>query len=228
MSGGFWEWVIRSDAGLAVRVGVGVSILGVLAVAEIRRRGREARRWREYLFLLFAAGVAMAYGVVNDLITAGISWEYYYYGKGLDVVLGATVPPAVGALRWEAAVVGMKSTWTAGLIGGVALLIANNPRKGREQLPYGALCGLVPMMVAWAGLWAAVLGVVGYMGFLARFSGDFAELVREDLFRPRRFMCVYGIHLGGYVGGLIGAIAGVVWIVRKRGGGKGIASCGRG
>ena len=37
-------------------------------------------------------------------------------------------------------------------------------------------------------------------------------MVRRNEFRPFRFMAVYGIHLGGYIGGAIGAVMAVISI----------------
>jgi hypothetical protein len=41
-------------------------------------------------------------------------------------------------------------------------------------------------------------------------------MVRRDEFRPYRFMAVFGVHLGGYVGGLAGTIAAAGMIFHKR------------
>jgi hypothetical protein len=61
-----------------------------------------------------------------------------------------------------------------------------------------------------------VLGVIGYLGGLAPLSEDFREMVRHNEFRPYRFMAVYGIHLGGYVGGALGTILAIISIRRRR------------
>jgi hypothetical protein len=60
------------------------------------------------------------------------------------------------------------------------------------------------------------LGVIGRAGGLVPFNDDFRMLVRDDMWRPYRFMTVYGIHLGGYVGGLLGAIVAAISIQRER------------
>ena len=41
-------------------------------------------------------------------------------------------------------------------------------------------------------------------------------MIAVDQWRPKRFMSVYGEHLGGYVGGLLGTTIAVVRIVRER------------
>src|SRR5437763_16864125 len=117
-----WNW-LKSDASLPARITAGATIFLWLALLDIRRHGvRRATRWREYAILLVAVLAAMAYGVINDLLTSRLSWEYFYYGKGLDSVLGPRTPPDPHRLAWEAGKVGLKATWTAGLVIGVAIL----------------------------------------------------------------------------------------------------------
>ena len=56
----------------------------------------------------------------------------------------------------------------------------------------------------------------GYAGAFTFLSTDFHEMLRRDEFRPRRFMLVFGLHLGGYVGALLGTLAAVVQVRRNR------------
>ncbi len=216
MDNPFWQWLLHTDGGLMVRVGAGAAIFAVLAVVDYRRNGPAATRWREYLFLLAAAGIAMVYGVVNDQITAAISWEYFYYGKGIDSVLGSAVPPPMASLRWEAAKIGLKATWSAGLIVAVVLLFANNPSRRWPQLPMKMLYRLLAILLVGPVLGAMAGAVLGWMGVVAHFSPDLTDVIRLDLWRPRRFLCVYGIHLGGYIGGLAGMLTAAIWIRRQR------------
>jgi hypothetical protein len=41
-------------------------------------------------------------------------------------------------------------------------------------------------------------------------------MVQHDEFRPYRFMAVFGVHLGGYLGGLIGMMLAVGWMLKQR------------
>jgi len=211
----FRDWLLWSDAGLALRVAVGVSILAAMAAWELVRKGRHARRWREHVFLAATAAAAMAYGIVNDQATAGISWECFYYGKEFNLFLGPEVPPSEWALRLAAARLGLKAGWTPGLLIGVAMLLANNPRKGRPQLPHRRLYRLLLWPLAGAIGLAAVLGAAGCLGLFARME-LFGVLVEGNIWRPARFMAVWGIHLGGYVGGAVGAMAAAWKILRER------------
>jgi len=211
-----WNWWLKTDSGLLARICIGVCIFAAWAVSDLLRRGRAATRWREYLFLLAAVAAGLAYGLFNDWIASGISWEFFYYGKGLESQLGPHVPPDAAALRWEAIKIGLKATWSAGLIVGVALLIANNPRPGRPQLSYRRLLLHLPVIGIAAVIGAAIGGLAGSRGFLTWTSSDLRDMAREDLFRPVRFMCVYGMNVGAYAGGLIATFVAVVSIVRLR------------
>jgi hypothetical protein len=210
------NWLVHSDSGLLVRIAVGCCVFAGLAIADFSRRGRSATRWREYAVLAVTVGAAMLYGIVNDQITSGISWEYFYYGKELDKVLGPQTPPQAWALRWEAAKVGMKATWTSGLIFGVVLLLANNPYRTLHRLKNRELLRMIPIMVLTAGAMGIIGGILGYEGFLSWLSVDFQDMMRADVFRPRRFICTWGIHLGGYVGGFVGTFVAAVMVVRRR------------
>jgi hypothetical protein len=158
----------------------------------------------------------MVYGMGNDQITSRISWEYFYYGKGLHAVLGSGLPLDLPGLHWEATKVGMKATWSAGLIAGVCILLANNPWRKRAQLPYRKLLWVLPMILGCAVVFAAAGAVLGYLGLLSWMSQDFGFLAEANVFRPARFMCVYGIHLGGYLGAGLGTAWAVGWVVWQR------------
>lgn len=210
------HWILATDAGLVTRIAIGVTIFAALAASDYHRNGPAATCWREYGVLLFCVGAAVLYGVINDLITSTLSWEYFYYGKGLDRVLGPEVPPAPGALHWEAAKIGMKATWTVGLILGVALLLANNPRARRPRLAFQRLLRWIPAIFTTAALCAIAGGWIGYAGGLDHASKDFQDILRENLFRPHRFIAAWGVNLGGYIGGLAGTAIAVVGILRSR------------
>jgi hypothetical protein len=158
----------------------------------------------------------MAYGALNGQVTSTISWEYFYYGKDLDKALGPTTPPDPIKLHLHAALVGIQATWTAGLIIGVALLLANNPSKSLPQLPHKTLLKFLPLVMLITATTAALGAYLGHAGHLTRFNADFPDMLRTDLWRPRRFMTVFGIHLGGYLGGLLGILTSVTLILLKR------------
>jgi hypothetical protein len=210
------NWWLKSDAGLLARVGIGAAIFAALAAWDLIHKGRKATRWREYLFLAAAAGAAMLYGLINDWFAAGISWEYFYFGKGLDALLSPQVPHDGAVFRWEACKIGLKATWSAGLIIGVALLIANNPRANRRQLPYRDLLMLIPFILIATALFAIIGAWAGSHDWLTWTSRELQLIVHDDLFRPYRFMTVYGMNLGAYVGGILGTVGAVIYVRRRR------------
>jgi hypothetical protein len=208
-------WLLHTFAGLFTRVLAGCLIFATLALVDLHRRGARATRWREYLFLLACVLASLLYGAINDQITTTISWEYFAYGKGVAEALPSIAPNSL-AFRLKVFKIGAMATWTAGLLIGVALLIANNPCRARAQLPYAQLLALLGRMFLLTATIASAFGVAGYLGLLARFSSDFREMLARDEFRPRRFMAVYGIHLGGYIGGLLATALACITIARRR------------
>ena len=202
MAGGLWHWLWWTDWGLLVRIGLGVVVFVGLAAADLARRGREATRWKEYLFLASATAAAMAYGLANDMITVTISPEYFLHHEGLPLET-----PNVRAL---AAVVALKATWSVGLVLGVAMLLANNPSKRWPQLPYRRMYPKLLCPFLAAGALALLGGASAWCGW---FDGPLGII---DAANSGPIFCVYYAHLGAYLGGLAGGIAAVVAIRRQR------------
>ena len=202
--------------GLRYRIVAGVAVFIVLAVIDLRRHGKAARRWREYLFLLAATLLAMAYGALNDQFTSAISWEYFYYGKELSTVLGGATPPDRAAMRWQAARIGMEATWSVGLLLGASMLIANNPRPNRPSMPFSRLMLFFLLVFCVTALFSAVGGWLGWKGMLNWCSGDFQQLAADNLWRPNHFMACWGTHLGAYVGGCLGGTVSVIAVANRR------------
>lgn len=175
-----WTWLIHTTAGLLLRIGIGIAIFAALAISDLRRRGRLATRWREYTFLLFCVVFALMYGLINDQITSTISWEYFYYGKGLYDELGPQTPPDSLRLHLAAAVVGMKATWTAGLLIGAALLMSNNPSKTLPRLRNRALFGQLPLLLLVTVVLAGVGAIAGHFALPARWDRDFAQMLLRN------------------------------------------------
>src|SRR5205085_5393415 len=108
------------------------------------------------------------------------------------------------------------ATWSVGLILGVAILIANNPRRDRPRVPLRHLLVLLGPVMVLTAFFAAVFGVLGWYGWLNWISEDFRDMWRANIFRPRHFTAVYGAHLGGYVGGLIAGALAVLRVLQMR------------
>ena len=215
--GNFLHWLLLTDAGLLVRAAVGVAIFVGLAIVDVRRRGSEAKRWREYLFLLTAVIASMSCAVAIDLITSTISPEYFLYGKGLADVASSDSPQA-WAFFWQVVWLAIRAGLTPGLIVGVLLLIANNPRKRRPQLPYSTLYRFVPPLLACSALAAVAGGAIGNAGMLTWAFDGFADAETAEILRRQSFMTAWGAHMGAYVGGALGVLTSVamVLVFRKR------------
>lgn len=209
-----WRW-LTSDTSLAIRAGAGISIFATLAILDYRRKRERATRWREYAFLAICIALAIAYGIANDLITSRISVEYFLFFKGVaDRVSGEVAAHPEShrrALDLQAMRIGTLATWSVGLIVGAAMLVTNtvgrSPRlRMRQMLP------LVPIIFAAAIASAAILGWLGWTDRLPWIRENFDE----PSLRPQNLRCVYAIHLGGYVGGGVGAAIACGRVVQLR------------
>jgi hypothetical protein len=217
-----WTWIVSNES-LPYRVALGATILAFLATIDLIRNRSRATRWREYTFLIACTALAIMYGIVNDLITSRISVEYFLWGKGVFERVGETIAADPEAHRrrldLEAIRIGAMATWSAGLIAGATLLFVNSlARKPARQpaWPMLTLARLVPLIFLGAIVMACIGGVVGASGGLTWMNRDFDDMLAADQWRPYRFMAVFGIHLGGYVGAVVGLIAACVIRVRSR------------
>lgn len=214
----FSTWLL-SDRSLYLRVCIGCAIFATLAIVDYRKHGPRATRWREYAFLIACVAIAIAYGITNDLITSRISPEYFLFFKGAAERVSSEVaarPEAHrAALDWQAVRIGTFATWSVGLLAGAAILVANTV-GGWPRLAMSRLLRLVPVLFVAAVLLAIPMGWLGGTGRLTWTSADFAEMVARDEMRPYRVMCVYGIHLGGYVGAGVGLLAVLIRVILLR------------
>jgi hypothetical protein len=192
------------QAAYPYRLVFGLLFFATLGTIDLVRHPENPRRAKEYAFLLFSTALAVAYGTVHDQVTVTISPEYFLNGKEIRT--------EGRPLRVAVAILAVQATYWVGLLSGAALLIANNP-AARPQLPYRALARIcaIPLICAAAG---AALGSAVFA--LDPFgAGPVAcELGGES--GPLRFLVVWGIHAGSYLGGLAGAIAAVVAVRRAR------------
>lgn len=188
-----------------VRLGLGLAFFAVMGAWDLVRNRENPRRAKEYAFLAFAAAVAVSYGVIHDHITATISSAYFLEGKGL-----ADDPRPY---RVAVTILAVGATYWVGLVLGAAMLIANNPQEGLPQVPYremARLClGVVGAALACAVVMGALYGVdaFGLAGQARNFAGSKGAT---------RFLVVWGAHSGSYLGGLVGGVAAVVAVARRR------------
>ena len=188
----------------SVRILVLLGVLGGVAGIDLWRNGGRAGKWREYLFLLFAAATGGIFGVGVDTVTVRISPDYFEVGKG--VAAGDSFLGDVLALGFQAG-------FFAGAVIGMVLLITNNPRTDRTPLSYPRLLRLVPLPLITALLLAvpaATLFPRDPFGLAASLAG----FVPPD--RIPGFLTVWGAHAGLYLGAMIGTFVAVRRIRRER------------
>ncbi len=198
------RWLWSTSEGGYVRIAVGVAIFATLAIVDIKRRGAQATRWREYLFLLACVAMAMATAIANDMVTVTLSPVYFVVHENIR----AYDPPNI---RWVALSVAMRGSWWVGLIGGVAMLFANNPSPRWRQLPMRRLYKRIGLVMLTALACSALMGSLQYAGLLG-------EIGKDADIRERLFMTALQAHTGAYIGGglgIVGAIASVIWQRRK-------------
>jgi hypothetical protein len=184
--------------GLPYSARVALLVLLMLAAAgvDLARRGAGASRWREYAFVLAAGAAAAACGFAHDLVTAWLSPDYFVFGKGL---------PAE-AVRESAALLGLKTGFSAGAIAGAVCLFVATRKSARPTLPVRSLAFQI-----WRPFVLSVLCSLLVPLFLSRWDPlSLSALLRETLgtARMEAFLRVWWIHVGTYAG----LVAGVVWV----------------
>lgn len=175
------------------------------ASIDVAVRGREATRPREYAFLLAAGAIGALFALCADQVTSRLSPEYFVIGKGLDD--GAGFGRAV-------VVLGLQAGLVAGLVLGGVLLLANQAKPGRPALPLPRLLLRAGWPLGGALLVAPLGALVGGPLFPAGMRGELGRLLEAEPLE--RFMRVWGVHLGLYVGAVVGVIVAVVDLRRRR------------
>jgi hypothetical protein len=99
------------------------------------------------------------------------------------------------------------------LLIGAAMLMANSVHRDKKFLAGRELYKLLACTLIWTIALATLGGLAGRLGAFNRL-GEFAYLRQHDMWRPIRFMSVWGIHLGAYTGGAMGTVW-AVWRIWK-------------
>lgn len=196
---------MNSDPTLLWRALAGGTFFAALAYYDWRKHPGNPRRVKEYGFLFGVTMLAMAYGVLHDIITYHLSPAYYIYGKGLA--------SAQDGFNADVVTLALKATWTAGLIGAVALLLANNPHPLWPQLPYVRLAAFaaVPFSTSIGAEWS--FGAVTW--WCSSALRAHLELPPPTSLIDNRFLVVAGMHWGAYLGGALG-VAAACWLIRRQ------------
>jgi hypothetical protein len=165
------------------------------------------------LTLLIALIMASLYGALHDQITYTISHEYYTKFKFIQFGLtDEGLAPQMLHQRRAVTLIGVLATWWTGIFIGFGLGAAGARLKEPRDMFRAILqaLGLVLLITIVAG----VIGGLYGRFYLARTGVDW--WLPDDLIHKRDYITVGSIHNFSYLGGLLGLIAGIVFLNRKR------------
>lgn len=157
-------------------------------------------------WVLFSIIIAIVYGILHDQITYSISPEYYtklkYDQFGLK-------PEWFGGNRPTVAVIGFYATWWTGLyIGsglGITALIHNSTNQMSASIKRSILLVFIITVIT---------GIAGYLyGKLYFSKTDVRWEFPETLVDKGDYITVATVHNFSYLGGLLGLIGGVIYII---------------
>ncbi len=158
--------------------------------------------------ILMSCIFAGVYGILHDQVTYTISPEYFTKFKYIQFRFE---PEWFGGHRPTVAVVGFLATWWVGLIIGFVLGIYSLFIKiNRERMRHFLRAVLITLAVA------IIFGFVGFLYaklFLMRAEPNW--IFPPDLLDKRAFITVGSIHNFSYLGGLLGLVAGIIFLKFK-------------
>jgi hypothetical protein len=190
------------DLPFALRLVLLVLVLGVLAAWDRWRHGDQANRWREYGFLLGCGLLGGGFAVLNDLLTATLSPDYFVVAKAIEAGSG---------FLWRVSRLAFHAGFLAGAVVGGGLLLVNQPRPDRPVLAWRSLLGWGLRVLALAVLLAPLGALVSWgldpLGLDQQLA--FVEAERLPALRA-----VWGTHAGLYTGGALGLV-GAGWGARR-------------
>ena len=180
-----------------LRISLLLLAMALVAFIDWYRNGQHATKWKEYGFIILSGVVGMVFGLFNDLITSSISPEYFIVGKGLAAGEGLTL---------RAAFLGMRAGFGAGAVAGTICLYSSVVNCSRSPLPYRTILSFLwrPVTLAIA---AALVAVFFCQYDPLAFSAELKGVLTPE--QIRRFLVVWWIHAGLYLGLLVA----LVWII---------------
>jgi hypothetical protein len=163
------------------------------------------------ILLLFAPIIGAIYGIVHDQITYTLSNEYYTKFKFIQFGL-IEEGQLIDSPRLLVSIVGVMATWWMGLIiGSVLGLVSLTLKNGKEMIQIVPKAILVTIYIAFS------TGIIGFIyGKFYLSSGNLDWNIPKDLNDKINFIAVGSMHNFSYLGGLIGLIAGIIYIVKQQ------------
>lgn len=158
--------------------------------------------------LVLAALVAAIYGMLHNQISYTFSQEYFTKFKFEQF----GIPWAYDKPRLGAAYVGALATWWMGillfLILGLFGFLFKSPKQMAISLGKSFLVVIVVALIT------GILGLVyGYFEVTEQTINEYVQLVRPGVLDPIQFIRVAYMHDASYLGGLLGLILGIVYLI---------------
>ncbi len=164
-------------------------------------------------FAVFSATIFISillaglYGILHDQVTYSIAPEYFtkfkYDQFGFE-------PQWFGGDRQTVAVIGFLATWWAGLLIGLVLGLTSLIFKDHQTMRKGLLKAIIVTFC-----FAVATGVFGYFyGKFVLIKSGVDWWLPNNLEDRNAFIIVSSIHNFSYLGGLLGILAGIFYLVR--------------
>lgn len=165
-----------------------------------------------FLLLLFTGTIlAGIYGILHDQVTYSISPEYYTKFKFYQFRLALNGDEAIFPQpRLYVAIVGLMATWWVGLFAGMILGLVGFVHKDLKAMWRFSFRSILIAIAT-----TIVFGLIGYL--VGKFAlGDTQLYYPKNIIDRKAFITVGSIHNFGYLGGLLGIIAGIVYQLKQR------------
>lgn len=164
------------------------------------------------IFLGILAG--SLYGIVHDEFTYTISPEYYTKFK--FPLFGLDYDPKLDDVRLLVAATGVNATWWVGFFIGLVLGLVSLIHKDWKAMLGISLKAMQLVLVI--ALAIGLIGLtVGYFTFQRPYYQNYGGLGtgHAEIMDSHSFHMVGTMHNFSYIGGAIGLIVGVIYIIRK-------------
>jgi hypothetical protein len=189
------------------RLTVLLGILLLVAGVDLYRRPTGTRRWLDYAIPLLGGAIGAIVGWINDVfVTSPLSPDYFMLGKG--IAGGEGFERRVAAL-------GLQAGMGPGILTGALYAYVNLRRSEQPSLRTSQLAlqlgKPLALAIATGILLPLLLGSWDPLGFRPVLTRAISV---EGV---RNFLRVWWIHVGVYLGTLLGLIWGATTIHRKRG-----------
>jgi len=162
-----------------------------------------------------AVCIAAVYGAVHDQISYTVSNEYYTRFKFIQFSMPPFITEAQAFHRLGAAFVGVLATWWMGavlfaVLGLFGFMFPSARIMRLELLKSFAIVIIIAFVTALLGL------VYGYLQVDENTVSNYSRWIWSDVSEPVQFVRVGVMHNASYLGGLIGLIAGIIYLLLAR------------